>query len=143
MPPLIDAAVAAFGGIDVLVRTAAVLVRRDSVDDVTEADWDLQHDVNLKSTFFLNQAVGQLFRAQGQRRPHHQLHLAGLADRRLRRLGRLCRHEGRHRLDDPRSRPHAGAKDGITVNAVSPGAADTAMMRSGTERRAARGLRRP
>ena len=31
------------------------------------------------------------------------------------------------------------AKDKITVNAVSPGAADTAMMRSGMDRRGARG----
>ena len=51
---------AALGGLDVLVCTAAVLVRRDSVDEVTEADWDLQHEVNLKATFFLNQAVGRL-----------------------------------------------------------------------------------
>ncbi len=48
---LFDAVTAAFGGLDVLVCTAAVLVRRDSVDDVSEADWDLQHDVNLKATF--------------------------------------------------------------------------------------------
>src|SRR5207247_8991696 len=57
---------AAFGGLDVLVCTAAVLVRRDSVDEVSEADWDLQHDVNLKATFFLNQAAGRLFRSQGR-----------------------------------------------------------------------------
>ncbi|MBN9008642.1 MAG: SDR family oxidoreductase, partial [Rhizobiales bacterium] len=54
---LVGKVVAGLGGIDILVCTAAVLVRRHTVDDVTEADWDFQHDVNLKSVFFLNQAV--------------------------------------------------------------------------------------
>ncbi len=107
---LLETIVGAFGGLDVLVCAAAVLVRRHSVDEVTEADWDLQHDVNLKSTFFLNQAVARIFRAQGARRTHHQLHFAGLVERRLRRLRRLCGVERRHRLDDPR--PCAFARQG-------------------------------
>ena len=37
---LFEVVTAAFGGLDVLVCTAAVLVRRDSVDEVSEADWD-------------------------------------------------------------------------------------------------------
>src|SRR5690606_33025270 len=59
-------AVRALGRLDALPRTAAVLVRRNNVDDVTEADWDIQHDVNLKSTFFLNQAAGRVMRAAGR-----------------------------------------------------------------------------
>ena len=35
-----------------------------------------------------------------RRRQHHGVHVAGLDDRRLRRLGRLRRDEGRHRVDD-------------------------------------------
>ena len=49
----------AFGGVDILVQTAAVLVRRPSVLDVSEADWDIQHDVNLKASFFLAQTVAR------------------------------------------------------------------------------------
>ena len=30
----------------------------------SEADWDLQHDVNLKSSFFLNQAVARVLDAR-------------------------------------------------------------------------------
>ena len=56
--PLLRRATEAFGRFDVLANTAAVLVRRDDVDDVTEEDWDLQHDVNLKAAFFLNRAAG-------------------------------------------------------------------------------------
>ena len=37
-----------------LAHCAAVLRRRATVDDVTEEDWDLQIDVNMKATFFLN-----------------------------------------------------------------------------------------
>lgn len=52
------------GGLDVLVHTAAVL-RRQAIDEVTEADWDLQHGVNLKATFFLARAVAERQRRQG------------------------------------------------------------------------------
>ena len=53
------------GEIAALAHLAAVLVRRATVDDVTEDDWDLQHDVNLKATFFLNRAAQHAFVAQG------------------------------------------------------------------------------
>ena len=59
-PKLVETVVGALGGLDVLVCAAAVLVRRASVDEVSEADWDFQHDINLKSTFFLNQAAFML-----------------------------------------------------------------------------------
>ena len=41
------------------VEAAAVLVRRPSIDEVTEEDWDFQHDVNLKAAFFLNRAAAR------------------------------------------------------------------------------------
>ena len=62
---LLARAEAAFGRLDVLAAVAAVLVRRANVEDVTEQDWDYQHDVNLKSTFFLNVAAGRIFKAAG------------------------------------------------------------------------------
>jgi NAD(P)-dependent dehydrogenase (short-subunit alcohol dehydrogenase family) len=48
-----------------MAHLAAVLRRRASVDDVTEADWDLQVDVNLKAAFFLNRAVARGLARQG------------------------------------------------------------------------------
>src|SRR5579863_6945088 len=36
-----------FGSLDVLAHLAAVLRRRNNVDDVTEEDWDVQLDTNL------------------------------------------------------------------------------------------------
>jgi NAD(P)-dependent dehydrogenase (short-subunit alcohol dehydrogenase family) len=56
---LVERVAGEFGGLDVLVQTAAVLVRRSSVFDVSEADWDIQHDVNLKASFFLAQAAAR------------------------------------------------------------------------------------
>ena len=65
LEPLLRRAQETFGRLDVLANTAAVLVRRDNVDEVTEEDWDLQHDVNLKAAFFLNRAAARLFRDAG------------------------------------------------------------------------------
>jgi NAD(P)-dependent dehydrogenase (short-subunit alcohol dehydrogenase family) len=64
--PLVARAVAELGGLYVLANLAAVLRRRGSLDEVTEEDWDLQHDVNLKSAFFLSRAAGTAMIAAGQ-----------------------------------------------------------------------------
>ena len=46
------------GNLYVLANLAAVLRRRSTIDEVTEADWDFQHDINLKAAFFLCRAAG-------------------------------------------------------------------------------------
>ncbi|MYG91456.1 MAG: SDR family oxidoreductase [Acidimicrobiia bacterium] len=48
-----------------LVHCAGVLIRRSSTAEITREDWDIQHDVNLKASFFLNQAVGEALKARG------------------------------------------------------------------------------
>jgi NAD(P)-dependent dehydrogenase (short-subunit alcohol dehydrogenase family) len=55
-------------GHDALVRVALEAADRFAgmAHDVTEADWDLQIDVNLKATFFLNRTVGNALIAQGK-----------------------------------------------------------------------------
>lgn len=58
-------AAAAAGPLYGLVHCAAVLVRRGSVTEVTEDDWDLQHDVNLKATFFLCRRAAEAMREDG------------------------------------------------------------------------------
>ncbi|WP_432970387.1 SDR family NAD(P)-dependent oxidoreductase [Dactylosporangium sp. CA-233914] len=47
-----------------LVHAAAVL-RRTGIFDVTEEEWDLQVNVNLKATFFLNMSLARHFREHG------------------------------------------------------------------------------
>ncbi len=127
---LFDAVTAAFGGLDVLVCTAAVLVRRDSVDDVSEADWDLQHDVNLKATFFLNQAAGRRLRTQGGGGRIINFTSQGWWTGGFGGSVAYSASKGGI-VSMTRGLARTFAKDRITVNAVSPGAADTAMMRSG------------
>jgi NAD(P)-dependent dehydrogenase (short-subunit alcohol dehydrogenase family) len=127
---LIETVVAAFGGLDVLVCTAAVLVRRHSVDEVTEADWDLQHDVNLKAAFFLNQAVARVFRAQGGGGRIINFTSQGWWSGGFGGSVAYAASKGGI-VSMTRGLARSLAKDGVTVNAVSPGAADTAMMRSG------------
>jgi NAD(P)-dependent dehydrogenase (short-subunit alcohol dehydrogenase family) len=63
---LLRRALEAFGRFDVLVHTAAVLRRRYDLDQISEEDWDVQLDVNLKATFFLNRAAAKLMREQGR-----------------------------------------------------------------------------
>jgi 2-deoxy-D-gluconate 3-dehydrogenase len=51
-------AVKHFGAVDILVNNAGMIRRADAVD-FTEADWDAVMNVNLKSAFFLAQAVAR------------------------------------------------------------------------------------
>jgi len=52
----VEAAAAAFGGLDALVVSAGV-IHFKRLADVTEADWDLTLDVNLKGAFLACQAA--------------------------------------------------------------------------------------
>lgn len=63
---LVHAAVEAADRFLGMAHLAAVLRRRATVEEVTEDDWDLQIDVNLKATFFLNRAVATALVAQGK-----------------------------------------------------------------------------
>ena len=61
---IVRSALEAFGRIDILVNNAGIIRRNDAVD-FTEADWDDVMNVNLKTAFFLCQAVARQFIAQG------------------------------------------------------------------------------
>jgi pteridine reductase len=62
---LVDAAVGALGRLDVLVNSAAVMVRTP-VGEVTPAEWDSMFAINLRAPFFASQAAApHLARHQG------------------------------------------------------------------------------
>jgi NAD(P)-dependent dehydrogenase (short-subunit alcohol dehydrogenase family) len=129
---LVARARAELGNLYVLANLAAVLRRRDSIDEVTEDDWDFQHDVNLKAAFFLARAAADamveanlggriiLFTSQGWWTGGFGGSVVYASTKGgVTSLCRgLARTYGRHR---------------ITVNAVSPGQVETPMLRTGLD----------
>lgn len=61
---VVQETLAAMGRIDILVNNAGLIRRADAVD-FTETDWDLVMNINLKTVFFMSQAVARLFIKQG------------------------------------------------------------------------------
>ena len=61
---IVEKVAAAFGRIDILVNNAGTIRRADALE-FSETDWDDVLDVNLKTPFFLAQAVAKKFIAQG------------------------------------------------------------------------------
>ena len=127
----------AVGPLVALAHLAAVLHRRHDIREIDEADWDVQADVNLKATFFLNRAFAEHLRDGRPRRCDRQLQLAGLVDGRLRRLGRLQRDQGRDRDDDARARADVRGRRDQGQHGRA-GLVDTPMLRDGLDARDAR-----
>jgi len=114
------------GAVDVLVNNAGI-ARQQSLEQVTESDWDELIDVNLKSCFLVTQAFLPAMRTQRWGRiinissvaaqiggvvgPHYAASKAGM-------LG-LTHYYARY-----------VAADGITVNAIAPALIETDMTRT-------------
>jgi NAD(P)-dependent dehydrogenase (short-subunit alcohol dehydrogenase family) len=127
---LVSRAKVDLGNVYVLANLAAVLRRRGSLDEVSEEDWDLQNDINVKSAFFLSRAAGNamieageggriiLFSSQGWWTGGFGGSVAYAASKGgVTTLSRgLARTFGPHR---------------ITVNCVSPGQVHTPMLMTG------------
>jgi NAD(P)-dependent dehydrogenase (short-subunit alcohol dehydrogenase family) len=124
-------AAGAFGRLDVLAHLAAVLRRRRTIDDVTEDDWDAQIDTNLKVTFFLNRAAAHIFREQGHGGRIINFTSQGWWTGGFGGSVVYAASKGGI-VSMSRGLARTLAPDGITVNTVAPGAADTTMMRSGS-----------
>jgi NAD(P)-dependent dehydrogenase (short-subunit alcohol dehydrogenase family) len=60
---MFDAAAAKLGRLDGLVNNAARFTMKDPLD-ITEADWDFIHSVNLKAVFFCCQNAARIMRQQ-------------------------------------------------------------------------------
>lgn len=63
IPSIIERAVAEFGQIDILVNNAGIIRRADAIE-FSQQDWDDVMDINVKSVFFMSQAVAKQFITQ-------------------------------------------------------------------------------
>ncbi len=127
---LVDETVARFGRIDILVNNAGIL-SNTPYDAVSEAEWDLVVDTNLKGAMFATREALRVMRPQGWGRvilvsslagrnggvsvgPAYVASKAGLVGL-TRHLAKLV------------------ARDGITVNTVAPGTTETDIVKGFTE----------
>ena len=60
----IDAAVLAFGGLDLVVNNAGLSISKPLLE-TTEKDWDLQHNVMAKGSFLVSKAAAKVMIDQG------------------------------------------------------------------------------
>ncbi|WP_436520845.1 bifunctional aldolase/short-chain dehydrogenase [Actinoplanes sp. HUAS TT8] len=60
----LDAAVLAFGGVDLVVNNAGLSISKPLLE-TTEQDWDIQHDVMAKGSFLVAKAAARILIAQG------------------------------------------------------------------------------
>ena len=68
---LVDFALSAFGGLDVVVNNAGTTHRNQPMLEVTEAEFDRIYQVNVKSLYLTAKHAVPHLRAQAQRRIHH------------------------------------------------------------------------
>lgn len=118
------------GELAALVNLAAVLIRRPTIDDVTEDDWDNQHDVNLKATFFLNRAAQHAFVAQGSGGSIVNFTSQGWWTGGFGGSVAYAASKGGV-VSMTKGLARSFAPSGVRVNAVSPGGVDTPMMLGG------------
>lgn len=65
VPAIIDSTRDQLGRIDILFNNAGI-IRRAPLVEFTEKDWDDVMNINIRTLFFLSQAVGKVFIEQGE-----------------------------------------------------------------------------
>jgi 3-oxoacyl-[acyl-carrier protein] reductase len=122
----------AFGRIDILVNNAGI-IRRGTIETVTEEDWDRVIEVNLKGTFNCCKAVVEFMKQQGHGKIVNVSSIAG-------KMGDITSAPGygpsKAGMDAlTKTLAMQLAKYGINVNAVSPHAIETEMSAQWSEER--------
>ena len=134
---LVEQATAFNGSVQILVNNAGIIRRTDAID-FSEADWDDVVDLNLKSVFFLSQALARVFVAQG-------------GGGKIINIASMLSYQGGVRVPSytasksgvlglTRLLANEWARHGINVNAIAPGymsTNNTAALRSDEQRNAA------
>ncbi|WP_087017200.1 2-dehydro-3-deoxy-D-gluconate 5-dehydrogenase KduD [Thaumasiovibrio subtropicus] len=134
IPSIVDKAVTAFGKVDILVNNAGIIRRNDAIE-FSEQDWDDVMNINIKSLFFMSQAVAKQFISQG-----HGGKIINIAS--------MLSYQGGIRVPSytasksgvmgvTRLMANEWAKEGINVNAIAPGymaTNNTAQLRADDQR---------
>jgi len=113
-----------FGRIDILVNNAGI-IRRGTIDTVTEEEWDRVIEVNLKGTFNCCKAVSEIMKFQGHGKIVNISSIAGKMGDITSAPGYGPSKAGIDALTKTLARQLASY--GINVNAVSPHAIETEM----------------
>ena len=115
---------AVLGPVDILINNAGVAMRR-GLDDLTEEDFDRTIATNLKSAFLCTQAVVAGMRQRGWGR------IINISSGAARGAGLVGAHYNASKAGmEGLTRGYAArlAKEGVTVNAVSPSLIETEMI---------------
>lgn len=124
---LVSDAVGHFGRIDILVNNAG-LERRADFWDVTEEEYDLVLQVNLKGAFFVTQAVVRHLRET--RRPGRIINISSVHEELpFPHFASYCASKGGLKMLT-RTLAVELAPLGITVNGIAPGAIETPINRN-------------
>jgi 2-deoxy-D-gluconate 3-dehydrogenase len=65
IPGIIEKSVTEYGHIDILVNNAGIIRREDAIE-FSEKNWDDVMNINIKTVFFMSQAVARQFIKQGK-----------------------------------------------------------------------------
>ena len=129
---MVDRVYKALGRIDILVNNAGI-IRRGTIDTVTEEDWDRVIEVNLKGTFNCCKAVVEIMKFQRYGKIVNISSIAGKMGDVTSAPGYGPSKAGMDALTKTLARQLA--QYGINVNAVSPHAIETEMSAQWSEER--------
>ena len=116
----------AFGKIDILINNAGVL-RDKTLTKMSDEEWDLSIDVNLKGAFYCTRAVVPFMRENGYGRIVSASSIAGVRGN----YGQSNYSAAKSGLIGmTKTWAVELARYGITANTIAPGAVDTEMMAS-------------
>jgi NAD(P)-dependent dehydrogenase (short-subunit alcohol dehydrogenase family) len=129
LPALIVRIEGALGLATHLVNIAGIIRRTPDLFSVTEADWDAQHDVNLKALFFLTQAFAARLRDEGRGGSVVNYSSQGWQSGGF--GGSVVYNATKGAVTTmTRGMARSWAPLGIRVNAVAPGLVDTPMLKT-------------
>jgi 3-oxoacyl-[acyl-carrier protein] reductase len=128
---MVDAVQQQLGNISILVNNAGIS-KPQPIDQITEADWDLIHNVNLKSMFLVTQAVLHAMREQ---RWGRIINLSSVAAQLGGIIGPHYAASKAGAIGLTHSYASLLAKEGITVNAIAPALIETDMITSNPKAR--------